>query len=311
MVTMLLQEKNIDIEFEPLVSAFLQEIRTEPPKRRGPPTSRSSESAHANQDVPMPQSPSSRRAARFTGVPPESIGIRSSWVIGGSDESVDSAEADMLEEGAHISAIVNKSVTELNRITIDSSVTALDLFNDCFRRFGGDSEADSYRTFTATHRAALMLYTDDRFFRVLNEYWRSNRSREILGFSTLMSIAFRHAKFFVEGEVYRGVDLADVGHYQRGLVFRWPFFVSASKNRNIAAGFGKTLVTIEAPASANVRDIAYCSLYPEEDEVLFRAYEVFEVLEASPNGIRIRVFYDEHFGTGWEITEQGWLREIE
>jgi hypothetical protein len=177
---------------------------------------------------------------------------------------------------------MNKIVTELNKITIDNSVTALDLFNDCFRRIGGDSETDLYNNFTATHRAALMLYTDDRFFRVLNKYWRSNRSREMLSFSTLMSIAFRHAKFFVEGEVYRGVDLADVDHYQRGLVFRWPFFVSASKNRNIAAGFGKTLVTIEVPASANVRDIAYCSLYPEEDEVLFRAYEVFEVLEAGP-----------------------------
>ena len=86
---------------------------------------------------------------------------------------------------------------------------------------------------------------------------------------------------------------------------------SASKNRNVATEFGKTLVVIEVPASANVREIEYCSLFPEEGEVLFRAYEVFEVLEASPREIRIRVFYDEFFGTGVEVTEHGEVRLID
>jgi NAD:arginine ADP-ribosyltransferase len=112
-------------------------------------------------------------------------------------------------------------------------------------------------------------------------------------------------------EAYRGVNLSDVDHYEHGLVFRWPFFISASQNRSIATAFGKTLVIIEVPGSANVRDISYSSLFPGEGEVLFRAYEVFEVLEASPSEIRIRVFHDEWFGTGWEITEQRELKQIE
>jgi hypothetical protein len=126
-----------------------------------------------------------------------------------------------------------------------------------------------------------------------------------------MSMAFRHAKYFIKGEVYRGVDLADVDHYEPGLVFRWPFFISASTNRNVAAAFGKTLVVIEVPGEANVRDIAYCSFFPEEGEVLFRAYEAFEVLETNPEEIRIRIFYDEFFGAGLEISKSGEVRQID
>jgi hypothetical protein len=94
-------------------------------------------------------------------------------------------------------------------------------------------------------------------------------------------------------------------------VFRWPFFISASTNRNVAAEFGKTLVTIECPPEANVRVIATTSLFPEEGEVLFPAYEVFEVLEASPEEVRIRVFYDDLFGIGMEISEHGEVLPID
>ena len=209
----------------------------------------------------------------------------------------------------NFSAITDKVIEELHYIILEDSVSALDLFNEYFRRI--KQQFAELPFLQHTLRTALMLYTDDRFFRVLNERWRSNRSREFIGFSTLMSMAFRHAPYYMSGEVYRGVDLADAEHYLPGLVFRWPFFISASKNRNIAAGFGKTLVVIEVPGSANVREISYCSLFPEEGEVLFRAYEIFEVLETSPSEVRIRVFYDDQFGTGWEITEQGQLRQID
>jgi hypothetical protein len=198
--------------------------------------------------------------------------------------------------------IINAAVMELDRIIVEDAVSALDLLNTYFSQLGQSTDrSDFHRTLEAT----LMLYTDARFFQILNSRWRDNRSRELLGFSTLMSMAFRHAKYFMGHEVYRGVDLPDIDHYEPGLVFRWPFFVSASTNSNIAAEFGKTLVTIEVPSDADVKEIAYASLFPDEGEVLFRAYEVFEVLEASPEEVRIRVFYDEFFGTGMEIDEHG------
>jgi hypothetical protein len=115
----------------------------------------------------------------------------------------------------------------------------------------------------------------------------------------------------MEGEVYRGVDLADVEHYVPGLIFRWPFFVSASKSRSVASQFGQTLVAIEVRSSGNVREISRYSLHPNEEEVLFRAYETFEVIDSSPNEVRIRVFHDEFFGTGWEVGENREIRKIE
>jgi hypothetical protein len=63
---------------------------------------------------------------------------------------------------------------------------------------------------------------------------------------------------------------------------------------------------IEVPASGNVRDISYCSLYPEEGEVLFHPYEVFEVLETGPEQVRIRISSDIYFGMDeFELSENG------
>lgn len=331
-VTALLQERDIDIELEPLVTSLLQEIRRDPPPRRYRTAPRRMVRARVDQTPervdevpPVWKSSGSRRAARFLGIPPESVGtpesvgIGRSWTVSGLDPSVLTGEVDAFEDSSlamfvneggqfrqvtesGLPRIINKAVLELDRIAIEGSVSALDLFNKYFRRLGQSTDLPDFHR---TLQAALMLYTDDRFFRILNERWRSNRSRELLGFSTLMSMAFRHAKYFMEDEAYRGVDLTDIDHYEPGLVFRWPFFISASTNRNVAAEFGKTLVTIEVPGEANVREIAYTSLFPQEGEVLFRAYEVFEVLEASPEEIRIRVFYDEFFGIGMEISEDG------
>jgi len=39
--------------------------------------------------------------------------------------------------------------------------------------------------------------------------------------------------------------------------------------------------------------------------------EAFEVLEANPGEVRIRVFYDEFFGTGLEISKTGEVRQID
>lgn len=297
-VEALLRDKDIDADFEPLITALLREAREERPQPRRHPTTR------PTRPVKPGGSCSSRRADRFSGVPPESVSDKPSWVLVGSDSSVHAGEVEALEESGDMPRIINMAMSELDGIAIDTSLSALALLNEYIRRNASSSE------FRRTIEAALMLYTDNRFYRVLNDRWRAGRSRDLIGFSTLMSIAFRHAAYFISGEVYRGVDLHDWHHYEPGLVFRWPFFVSASKDINVAAAFGRTVVTVDVPAFANVREIDYCSLYPDEGEVLFRAYEVFEVLEAGAEGVLLRVFDDEWFGTEYEVVSNR-LRRIE
>ena len=137
------------------------------------------------------------------------------------------------------------------------------------------------------------------------------KSGKLVAFFTLMSMAFRQAGYFIQGEVYRGVNLTDVDHYQQGLIFRWPFFISASMNRDVAKAFGRTLVTIEVPIVSNVRQIDDSSSFPEEAEVLLPAYEAFEVLESGPGEVRLRIFEDEFFGTGFERNKKtGEVRKI-
>ena len=191
-------------------------------------------------------------------------------------------------------AIVRQACSELHRVRIESG-TALDLLNEYYQRA---LQATGREYFGSLYRATIMLYTDNRFYQILNQHWRNQKSEAFFAFSTLMSMAFRQAKYFMEGEVYRGVDLADIDHYRQGLIFRWPFFISASMNRDVATAFGKTLVTIEVPGWGNVREIDRWSLFPEESEVLLRAYELFEVLESGPAEVRLRIFQDEFFGMG-------------
>lgn len=320
MVRMLLREKGVDARVEPLATAILQEIRssTAPPST----ASASPRSRHARRGpaTAICQPARQRRATRFVGVPPESITIKPSWVLGGTDASVlgdevhsleDMASTDSVLDGdewqvvskADYTPIINRTVSELSRIaTADGTLTALDEFNRYFAHLGTTTPLDPIHRVLCS---ALMLYTSDSFYRVLNGCWRDGRSRALLGFSTLMSLAFRHARHYPDDEAYRGVDLADVEHYVPGLVFRWPFFVSASADPAIATQFGSTVVVIEIPPGANVRDISQFSPFPDEREVLFPAYQVFEVLEADRDEIRLRVFHDPFFGTGWARDASG------
>jgi hypothetical protein len=326
MVRMLLQEKHVDVRVEPLATAILQEIRRStalPCTAPGPPQPR-----YGRRDLiaairqPEPQ----RRTTRFVGVPPESITITPSWVLGGADASVLRDEVHSLEDTAatysvldgdewHVvskanyTPIINRTVSELSRITTaDGTLTALDEFNRYFVHLGATTPLNPIRRVLCS---ALMLYTSDSFYRVLNDCWRDGKSRALLGFSTLMSLAFRHVRPYVGDEAYRGVSLTDVEHYVPGLVFRWPFFVSASADPTIATQFGSTLVTIETPSWANVRDISPFSPFPDEREVLFPAYQVFEVLETGRDEVRLRVFHDSFFGTGWARAASGEVLSIE
>ena len=197
-------------------------------------------------------------------------------------------------------AVFHRADRELDRVRIGSG-TARNLLNQYHRRIQQSTDLGYWGS---RLRAVIMLYTDDRFYHILNKHWRNQKSGKLAGFSTLMNEAYFYAGYFTKGEVYRGVDLTDVGHYQQGLIFRWPFFVSASMKRDVAKAFGKTLVTIEVSIENNVRQIDDWSLFPEEAEVLFPAYEVFEVLESGPGEVRLRIFEDEFFGSELELNKK-------
>lgn len=310
LVVALLEEMGIDTRIEPLVTAALEEIWRDTELRHpSAPSPRVVEPE--TQRHPLSDSSASRRAVRFTGTPAGAAQIGRSWVVSGSDPSINAGDIYAFKESDDFEKVFKTAARELADLEVEDSITAVDLFDEYFHRVGQLNLARqrSPSDFHDMLEAALMLYTDDRFFRILNDCWRRNRSSDFLGFSTLMIMAFEHAEYFIEGEVYRGVDLADVDLYKPGLVFRWPFFLSASTNRNIAAEFGKTLVVIEVPASGNVRNIAYCSLFPEEGEVLFHPYEVFEVVSADLDEVRVKISEDEFFGMpGWEVSEQGEIR---
>ena len=218
-----------------------------------------------------------------------------SWVTNGeADPSVSAGQLYAFKDSASFMDLIGRAMPELYRVRLDDSTTAYEAFMNYLERVGkpGEQPGDFFRTM----RAMLMLYTDDRFFRILNGAWRGNRSGEYLGISSLLVTAFEHAPYFIEGEVYRGVNLPDVSNYAEGLVFRWPFFFSASTERGVATQFGKTLFVIEVPADGNVRAIWSCSLLPDEREVLFHPYEVFEVLSAGPTEVRVRISRDIYFG---------------
>lgn len=326
MIRMLLHERNVDARVEPLATAILREIRRSTALPSAAPGSPRSHPDRRDLAAAIRQPARQQRATRFVGIPPESITVPPSWVLGGTDTSVLRDEVHSLEDTAatysvldgdewHVvsnadyTPIINRAVTELSRIVAtEGTRTALDEFNHYFTHLDETTPLDPIHRVLCS---ALMLYTSDSFYRVLNDCWRSGKSRTLLGFSTLMSLAFRHARHHVGDEVYRGVDLADVERYVPGLVFRWPFFVSASADPAIATQFGSTLVVVETPPGANVRDISRFSPFPDEREVLFPAYEVFEVLEADRDEVRLRVFHDSLFGTGWARDASGEVLPIE
>jgi hypothetical protein len=326
MVRMLLHEKDVDVRVEPLATAILREIRRSTAQLSAASGSSQPRHGRGGSAAAIRQPARQQRTTRFVGIPPESITVTPSWVLGGTDASVLRDEVHSLEDIAatysvldgdewHVvseadyAPIINRAVSELSRIaTADGTLTALDEFNRYFAHLGATTPLDPIHRMLCS---ALMLYTSDSFYRVLNDSWRDGKSRTLLGFSTLMSLAFRHAKHYVGAEAYRGVSLADVEHYVPGLVFRWPFFVSASADPAIATQFGSTLFVVETPPGANVRDISRFSPFPDEREVLFPAYQVFEVLEADRDEVRLRVFHDSFFGTGWTRDASGEVLPIE
>jgi len=63
--------------------------------------------------------------------------------------------------------------------------------------------------------------------------------------------------------------------------FLWPVFASSSRNENVAKVFGNLLfkIDLEGEGLTYAVDVASCSAYPGEEEVLFYPYSGFEVVE--------------------------------
>ena len=182
-VSALLDEKSIDGRFEPLVTAFLQEIRNGKPrpKRASPPRNKSERSSS---DASSARVVSTSRAERFTGVPPESIGMNRTWLLSQSDSSIveigameDSYLATFVNVGGKLvevdkgqsEAIIRRASRELGQVRIGPG-TARDLFNEYCLRV---RQSTNPGYFQSIYQAIIMLYTDDRFYHILNKYWRN------------------------------------------------------------------------------------------------------------------------------------------
>jgi hypothetical protein len=205
LVTALLEETGNDARIEPLVTALLDELRSERSAHTDRSTSSDPGIESSGHAAPISQTSSTRRMDRFCEVPAESVRHGRSWVVSGSDPAVISGNLYAFREYGDYSTIFNRAMEGLDSLALEGAESALDAFNKYFGRIG---QAKQIPDFNRTLEAALMLYTDDRFYRMLNGTWRNNRSEALFGFSALMILAFEHAPFFIEGEVYRGVDLS-------------------------------------------------------------------------------------------------------
>ncbi|CAF1252321.1 unnamed protein product [Rotaria sp. Silwood1] len=91
--------------------------------------------------------------------------------------------------------------------------------------------------------------------------------------------------------VYRGINLTNDNKklFNIGTIFRFPGFVSTSKNKEKAKSFGNTLLTIKIYSGClQVRDISSISYFPEEEEYLFSPYSLFEVIDTNSETITLK-----------------------
>lgn len=143
---------------------------------------------------------------------------------------------------------------------------------------------------TAALRAVVRLYTTDVVYRHLNACFRSGEAHEYTGYGILLMYTQEVVPYFTGAEAYRGMQVSDLETYEPGLVFRWPFFVSASANKEAAQEFAPVTWIVRMPQSApNVAmDIREYSVYPSEAEVLFYPYTAFEVVERTDREVVVQ-----------------------
>ncbi len=212
--------------------------------------------------------------------------------------------------GNSLQGAFEKAKKELSHVTVDSKRTAWDMlvsFLDDFRRAEIEhrknleakyknkdtfmwSECEARFAYmdvdtTAVFRSVIRLYTTDIVYGYVNNCFRSGNAIECASYAKLLRKSHEAAPYFTGSQVFRGMRVPDLDNYQEGLVYRWPFFVSASASEQQARKFGPVIFTIKTPEIFHISDIRYHSVHPEEEEVLFHPYTRFEVLERTDHGI--------------------------
>ncbi len=141
---------------------------------------------------------------------------------------------------------------------------------------------------TAVLRSVVRLYTTDIVYKHLNGQFRSGNAKKYSGYGILLMKAEWVTPYYMGSTVYRGMDVPDAKDYEPGLVFKWPFFVSATASRSVAKEFGSVMWIVELPKTTKVLDIHEHSAYPSEEEVLFVPYSSFQVERRTDTEVVVR-----------------------
>lgn len=214
--------------------------------------------------------------------------VGSSWVKYSKDDIWLGIIQEMRDRG-NLDNLRNASASELKKVKLGNK-SAFDVIDDyCieFSRNGNPAPAQA---------AAIKLYTNDDFYKIINAAWRSEYQDHIRHYSAFLLSAFDQQPFPDETILYRGATITDYDTYHKGFKFRWPFIISSTKKKSIGQKYGNTLFVIHIVGQRNIRDISSLSLFPDEEEVLLHPYEIFEVIENKKNVIHIKISDDLFHG---------------
>lgn len=142
-------------------------------------------------------------------------------------------------------------------------------------------------------KAIIYKYSNDSYEN-LNEILRNNKGQNNSEFGILLEKCLNKLPNH-KGLVYRGVFLnpEEKNRYLLAMANNSPIientFVSTTKSRLIAMGFGTTLFRIYSKSGKEIEKIATFGLHnpPSEQEVLFKPNKSFRVLEVEDNLITL------------------------
>jgi hypothetical protein len=146
---------------------------------------------------------------------------------------------------------------------------------------------------TVFEKAIIYKYSNDGYEK-LNENLRNNRGQNNSEFGLLLEKCINKLPNYI-GLVYRGVFLnqEEKNKYQLAMANNSRIlentFVSSTKSRLIAMGFGTTLFRIYSKSGKEIEKIATFGLHnpPSEQEVLFKPNRSFRVLEVQDDLITL------------------------
>jgi hypothetical protein len=135
----------------------------------------------------------------------------------------------------------------------------------------------------------LSLYTRESFlYKLVNKTLREDDRTKIDTLGAFCYLLFycpateQLMEYHYKGLVYRGLnlELSDIEAYKNAINTGykcWLGFSSTSQNRKKAEGFGNTLLIIDIKYAIDSLDISSISVFPEEEEVLLSASQLFKV----------------------------------